>query len=97
MGIIQVKYPTSPQKRRNKKKKKKHSVSKDTKLKGSFSKKVKGSFEILMVSEETVLVQRWDWAETQHPPEWRMAGEGGVGVQGAGRGARTRDVLQPGS
>ena len=30
----------------------------DTKLKGSFSKKVKGSFEILMVSEETVLVQR---------------------------------------
>lgn len=23
-----------------------------------------------MVSEKTVSVQRWDWAETQHPPGW---------------------------
>ena len=83
MGIIQVKHPTPPQKEETKKKKK-HGVSKDTKLKGSFSKKVKGSFEILMVSEKTMSVQRWDWAETQHPPGWWM----GVGVQGAGRGGQ---------
>ena len=56
MGIIQVKHPTPPQKEETKKKKK-HGVSKDTKLIGSFSKKVKGSFEILMVSEKTMSVQ----------------------------------------
>ena len=68
-----------PPKKKKQKKKKKHGVSKDTKLIGSFSKKVKGSFEILMVSEKTMSVQRWDWAETQHPPGWWMGVESSNG------------------
>ena len=56
--LFRLNTPLPPKKRRNKKKKK-HGVSKDTKLKGSFSKKVKGSLlEKEMATHSSVLAWR---------------------------------------